>query len=39
MGAVWTPGGDMIKKVIAGELTPEQAVQEATQLINQANKK
>lgn len=39
MGAVWTPGGDMIKKVIAGELTAEQAVAEATQLINEANKK
>ncbi|MGB9722955.1 MAG: sugar ABC transporter substrate-binding protein [Chloroflexia bacterium] len=39
MGAVWTPGGDMIKKVIAGEATPEAAVQEATRIINEANKK
>jgi arabinogalactan oligomer/maltooligosaccharide transport system substrate-binding protein len=39
MGAVWTPGGDMIKKAIAGEATPEEAVTEATQLINEANAK
>lgn len=39
MGAAWTPGGDMIKKVIAGEATAEDAVLEATQLINEANNK
>ncbi|MBN1485414.1 MAG: extracellular solute-binding protein, partial [Chloroflexia bacterium] len=39
MGAVWTPGGDMIKKVIAGEMGAEEAAAEAAQLINEANGK
>ncbi|MEJ2262960.1 MAG: extracellular solute-binding protein [Anaerolineales bacterium] len=39
MGAVWTPAGDMITKVIDGSETPEAAVTEATDLINKANNK
>lgn len=39
MGAVWTPAGDMITKVLDGSTPPEQAVQQATQTINNANKK
>ncbi len=39
MGAVWTPGADMITKVIEGKLQPAEAVAEACQLINTANKK
>ena len=39
MGAVWTPAGDMITKVLDGSTPPEQAAQQATQTINNANKK
>ncbi len=39
MGAVWTPGADMITKVIEGKSTPADAVQEACATINAANKK
>ncbi len=39
MGAVWTPAGDMITKVIEGKMTAADAVAEATKLINDANKK
>jgi len=39
MGAVWTPAGDMITKVIEGKSTPEEAVKEACATINAANKK
>ncbi len=39
MGAVWTPAGDMITKVIEGKAAPDSAVREATDTINRANKK
>jgi maltose-binding protein MalE len=39
MGAVWTPGADMITKVIEGKATPADAVKEACATINAANKK
>ena len=39
MGAVWTPGGDMITKAVEGKAEPAAAVQEAVTLINKANKK
>ncbi len=39
MGAVWTPASDMITKVVEGKASPEQAVSEATDTINRANKK
>ena len=39
MGAVWTPAGDMITKVIEGKSTPQTAVKEACATINAANKK
>jgi arabinogalactan oligomer/maltooligosaccharide transport system substrate-binding protein len=39
MGAVWTPAGDMITKVLEGKSTPADAVKEACATINQANKK
>lgn len=39
MGAVWTPAGDMITKVLEGKATPADAVKEACATINQANKK
>ena len=39
MGAVWTPAGDMIVKVIEGKSTPADAVAEACSLIDAANGK
>ncbi len=39
MGAVWTPGADMITKVVEGKLEPAAAVQEACATIDAANKK
>lgn len=39
MGAVWTPAGDMITKVLEGQATPADAVKEACATINAANKK
>lgn len=39
MGAVWTPAGDMITKVIEGKSQPAAAATEAADLINKANKK
>ncbi len=39
MGAVWTPGGDMITKVLDASKSPQQAVTEAVGLINTANSK
>lgn len=39
MGAVWTPAGDMITKVLEGQATPADAVKAACATINQANKK
>ena len=39
MGAVWTPGADMITKVVEGKMTPAEAVAEACLTINTANKK
>jgi arabinogalactan oligomer/maltooligosaccharide transport system substrate-binding protein len=39
MGAVWTPAGDMITKVIEGKSQPADAAKEAAGLINTANKK
>lgn len=39
MGAVWTPAGDMITKVIEGKSQPAAAATEAANLINTANKK
>ena len=39
MGAVWTPAGDMITKVIEGKSEPAAAAKEAADLINKANKK
>ena len=39
MGAVWTPAGDMITKVVEGKAEPAEAVNEATATINRANKK
>ncbi len=39
MGAVWTPAGDMITKVIEGKAAAADAVKEACATINQANKK
>jgi arabinogalactan oligomer / maltooligosaccharide transport system substrate-binding protein len=39
MGAVWTPGADMITKVIEGKSKSADAVKEAATLINTANKK
>ena len=39
MGAVWTPGDDMITKVLEGTLEPAAAAEEACELIDAANKK
>ncbi len=39
MGAVWTPAGDMITKVIEGKSPAEDAVKQACATINTANKK
>ncbi len=39
MGAVWTPGDDMITKVIEGKAEPKAAAEEACKLIDAANKK
>jgi arabinogalactan oligomer/maltooligosaccharide transport system substrate-binding protein len=39
MGAVWTPGGDMITKVLDAQEAPDAAVTEAVGLINTANNK
>jgi arabinogalactan oligomer / maltooligosaccharide transport system substrate-binding protein len=39
MGAVWTPAGDMITKVIEGKSQPAAAAAEAAKIINTANKK
>ena len=39
MGAVWTPAGDMITKVIEGKSQPAAAAKEAADIINKANKK
>lgn len=39
MGAVWTPAGDMITKVIEGKSQPAAAATEAASIINKANKK
>jgi arabinogalactan oligomer / maltooligosaccharide transport system substrate-binding protein len=39
MGAVWTPGGDMITKVLDAQEAPDAAVTEAVSLINKANNK
>jgi maltose-binding protein MalE len=39
MGAVWTPGADMITKVIEGKATPADAVKEACATIDTANDK
>jgi arabinogalactan oligomer/maltooligosaccharide transport system substrate-binding protein len=39
MGAVWTPAGDMITKVLDASESPEQAITEAVGLINTANNK
>ncbi len=39
MGAVWTPAGDMITKVLEGKATPEDATKQACATINTANKK
>lgn len=39
MGAVWTPASDMITKVVEGKASAEEAVSEATDTINRANKK
>lgn len=36
MGAVWTPAGDMITKVLEGTLPPEQAAAEAADTIDRA---
>jgi arabinogalactan oligomer / maltooligosaccharide transport system substrate-binding protein len=36
MGQVWTPAGDMITKVLAGDATPEQAAAEAAEAIDKA---
>jgi maltose-binding protein MalE len=37
MGAVWTPAGDMITKVLDAGVAPADAVRDACQQINQAN--
>jgi len=39
MGAVWTPGADMITKVLEGQATSQDAAKAACETINQANKK
>jgi maltose-binding protein MalE len=39
MGAVWTPGQDMITKVIEGKASPADAVAEACKTIDTANNK
>lgn len=39
LGATWTPMGDAVTKILDGVLTPEEAITEATQLINQTNNK
>ena len=39
MGAVWTPAGDMIIKVIEGKAEPADAVAEACRIIDAANHK
>lgn len=39
MGAVWTPGADMITKVLEGQATPADAAKAACETINKANKK
>ena len=39
MGAVWTPAGDMVIKVVEGKSAPADAVAEACTTIDAANKK
>ena len=39
LGATWAPLGDAVTKVLDDVLTPEEAVAEATQLINTTNNK
>lgn len=39
MGAVWTPAGDMITKVLTAGVAPADAVKAAVETINAANKK
>jgi arabinogalactan oligomer/maltooligosaccharide transport system substrate-binding protein len=39
LGATWSPMGDAVTKILDGVLTPEDAITQATQLINQTNNK
>ena len=39
LGATWSPMGDAVTKILDGVSTPEEAITEATQLINQTNNK
>jgi arabinogalactan oligomer/maltooligosaccharide transport system substrate-binding protein len=39
LGATWAPMGDAVTKILEGVLTPEEAIAEATALINETNNK
>jgi maltose-binding protein MalE len=39
LGATWSPMGDAVTKILDSVLTPEEAIAQATQLINQTNNK